>query len=470
VNSPGSRDSGAHLEEGSGGSLPPFVLDPIGVARRRWRWMLVAGLVGVLGTSAAVWLWKPVYWAESTILITSQQIPSDFVRSTVREDTVSNINAMVGEVLSQRKLSGVVERLDPYSKQREEGGMEAAIARLRSDTVIGPSLRQDRRRGDSALLYSISFTHADPEMAAAVANEMAALFIEASLARRQRQARRATEFLKRELERDNSELREQSRRVSEFRQANRGRLPEELKGNLQKIELLANERNSLTTRIAEIQNRITELSSAPDRPNELSEPEQVLQGLRQQLVQQLAAHTEDHPNVAALRRRIEAQEKLVAEEPAKETSTRSVMIAAQQGEKRILEQRLAAINKEYDDLNERVDQTPAIANDLAALEQDLSVLRADYLDTARKVEEAELAESLESAQQGGQVVLLDKARVPNAPTRPRWQVGVMGLAGTIALSLGIAVLLELVDPVMVGVAQLEAVTDWPLIGSLPHVS
>src|SRR5262245_46073705 len=99
-------------DEGGGssqGALPEFLLDPIGVARRRWLPMVSCLVLGIAATIVGLIAWKPTYLATASILITSQQIPEDFVRSTVREDTLANINAMVGKVLSAENLSQLID-------------------------------------------------------------------------------------------------------------------------------------------------------------------------------------------------------------------------------------------------------------------------------------------------------------------------------------------------------------------------
>ena len=89
--------------------IPAFVQDPLGVLQRRWPWMTAAVVLGLALTFVALWFWKPSYLARATILITSQQIPEEFVRSTVREDSIANVNAMAGTVLSQENLVRILD-------------------------------------------------------------------------------------------------------------------------------------------------------------------------------------------------------------------------------------------------------------------------------------------------------------------------------------------------------------------------
>jgi len=452
--------------------MPAYLRDPVGITRRRWPWMLVTLLSGLIGTAIAVWLWKPLYVAQATILITSQQIPEEFIRSTVREDSISNINAMAGEVLTQENLAKILDRTELYSDARDEATQLELVGRMRGRIEMGPTSTSRPGRGDTSLVYGLSFADEEPDRAAAVANELAALFIETSISRRNEQAKRATKFLRRELERNERELREHSHTLSEFRRAHRGELPTELDANLRKLDLVSNQRDSLSTRIAEKENQIASIASGAG-DSLRTENEVLLDELRRQLARESAANTEEHPNVIALRRRIEFQEKAVAEEATTEkspTSEVSRLIADERREVGLLKSQLDAATSEIADLNRRIDRTPIIGEQFAALQQKEQILREDYLQTLRKVQDARLAESLESAQQGAQVSILDGARPPGSPKRPRWQVLVAGVGASFALALGIAILLEMIDPVVLSAEQLESLAGRPVLGSLPRIA
>jgi succinoglycan biosynthesis transport protein ExoP len=460
----GSEDDG-----GEGPQIPAFLLDPVGIVRRRWLWMLGTVILGLMATGVTAALWKPLYTARASVVISSQQIPEEFIRSTVGEDSISNIAAMIGKVISQENLGRILQQFDLYADERGEATLLGLISRMRSRIDISPESRPDRRA--TSMVYGVSFQDEDPAHAADVANALAALFVEGSMARRNEQAQRTTQFLKRELERDDRELREHSKRVSEFRRLHRGELPTELETNLRKRDLLAEEREALTLAISDKTRRIERLTTDP---TELAptENETLLDELRRQLVLQTTAHTDEHPNVVALRRRVAKQEELVAAERSAQDGNVSVVERMISDEKRELDRmrrRLADTEQEITDLSGRIDRTPAIGEELAALEQKEQILREDYLGTLRKVEEAELAESLESAEQGGRVSVLDAAQAPSSPAIPRALVVAGGVAVSLLLALAVAVLIELIDPVVVSTVQLEALAGGPLLGSLPRI-
>jgi uncharacterized protein involved in exopolysaccharide biosynthesis len=467
-----ARASGADEESGPG--LPAFLLDPKGVLVRRWPWMLAALLLGLVATAVAASLWPQRYLAQATVLITSQQIPQDFVRSTVREDSIANINAMAGKVFAQESLVRVVKEKQLFPElegkvppnelaRRMLGGID--FARVSDFSSRG-------RTPETSIIYGISFTSDDPLRSAEVANTLAALFVEASISRRNEQARRTTDFLRRELERDERELRENSARITEFRTRHRGVLPNELESNSRKLDTLASRRQAIAADIAAREARIASLISLPSEaapsPNEV-----LLEELRRELARQLAVNTEMHPNVIAMQARVARLEELVEQErtvgraPSPNVKR---LIDGERHEIGALRAQLGQIDAEVAELEQRVEQTPRTGEELAALEERAGVLREDYLATLRKVEAAELAENLESAQQGSQVSLLDPAVPPRAPEVSRWLVAAGGIGASLALAIALALLLELVDPVLLSNRQLEEIAELPVLGSLPRIA
>jgi len=131
---------------------------------------------------------------------------------------------------------------------------------------------------------------------------------------------------------------------------------------------------------------------------------------------------------------------------------------------------LATTEASIAEIDARVERTPGRGEGLAALQQKAEVLRENYLEFLRKVQEAELAETLESAQQGGRISVLDRAAPPMTPTQSRLKVALGGVLASLFFGLAIGALLEMIDPVLVGRSQLERNCGVPLIGALPRLS
>lgn len=458
----------AYDEEEGGSLLPEFLFDPLGAARRRWLPMVICGAIGLVVTVVAFATWKPIYQAYATVLITGQQIPGELVTPTVPNDTLDNVNAMVGQVLSVENISDIIDELGLFPATAMSVPRIDLVNRVKSNIEHGPERGASRRGRNEALVYGLAYTSPDPDEAAAVTNALASLFVEASFNRRNQQARQTTEFLRQELERNEEELRRQSALVAEFRREHRGQLPGELDTNLRKLDMLAARQAAIGIQISDKENRILTLSSrGGDGP--LSEDEELLGELRRELARETAVHTDEHPNVIALRDRISRLQSATTGDASLSPAQRAI-IGTERRDIERLKDELIEIQQKLSEIDVRVDVTPKVAEELAALEQREQVMREGYLQSMRKVEAAELAESLESARQGGQVSVLDAAQRPTSPLHPRWIVVLGGIAGSVALALAIAVLLELVDPVIVGPRQIEKLSNRPVLGSLPNVA
>jgi uncharacterized protein involved in exopolysaccharide biosynthesis len=453
--------------EGDGALL--FLQDPLGIIRRRWPWMTLALLGGLLATAVYGYLWEPRYVASASILISSQEIPENFVQPTVRDDSLARIDAMVGEVLSQRHLTDLIEKYDLYPGPRANVPTARILGKMRSNITIAPERRSGSSRYQSARLYAVSFEAGSPEIAAVIANELAALFSEASIEMRSQQAQLTTQFLSRELERAEQELRAQNRQIREFKERYRGELPSELGANLSKLERLQQQRQSLATQIAGADGRMASILSTLDP----SSPEARLAALRASLGQESAVHTDEHPNVVSLRRQIATLEAELAQPGGGGlggTGSRPELVAAERIAREELQRQLAVTEAALAELDARVAATPARQEELEALTERASVLRTNYLEFLRKVQAAELAESLELAQQGERVSVVDRAAPPGQPNRPLWKYLFAGAAASLALALGVGLLLELWDPVALTADQVESVVGLPVLGSVSRIS
>ena len=443
--------------------------DPLGILRRRWRPMLLMLLAGLAVTPLAMWRLPPIYKARASVLIATQKLSESFVRPMIQEDATERINALTSQVLSRQSLSEVVQQFALYPELREKEGMDEAVAALAASISIelDPGIRNAAERARIVFVY---FSDQQATRAAEVTNDLAHRLTFAGMRLRSEQARVTTEFLRRELESAEVALREQSKKVSEFEQQHRGELPSELESNLRRLERLQQQRNSLALQIAEGETRVATLST---QERTADSPDTRLSEVRAALARELSVNKETHPNVLSLRRQIE----LLQKEPSSSTGGAGFATAGRHGvteaarrELNQLREQLADTDRELIELDRHVARIPAVGQELGALAQRETVLRENYLDFMHKVQDAELAQSLELAQQGDRVSILDPASPPKEPKPPRWQIVLGGVAASIGLALALGLLLELRDPLIMTEAALKALAGVPVLGSLPHIA
>jgi protein tyrosine kinase modulator len=449
---------------GAGGGLANLVADPVGILRRRWFPMLVtfavASVVGTLGV-----LFVPIpYEATARLLISGQSIREDFVRTTIAEGVFDQLNAMVGEVLSRDSLTSIAH---DHQLASGSAGERNVLGKLAKSITVTPDPSVQMSNNPGALIFLVKAKWSNPTQASDVANDVVGRLIEVNLDRRSRQARMATDFLRRELERAEATLKEQSAKVAEFKEQHRGELPSELPAKNARLERLQAQRASIALQISEAESRLVTLQTQGGEGDPRSA---ALQQLEQQLLHEKTVNTEEHPNVIALERQVEMLRAQMAKEPLGTgySPTQRAVVEGVRREIDGLRNQAAMLERDMAELEVQVSHTPAREETLGQLEERERVLRENYAATLRKVKDAELAESLELAQQGIQVSRLEAAAPPREPKIPTWKLAGGAALGVLGLTAAMGLLLELRDPVIVAADELETLTGMGLLGTIPR--
>ncbi len=441
--------------------LPGFVTDPRGVVARRWPWMVGAAVLAAVLGCAAVVLLPQSFVASSRLLFSSQRIPEDFVRSTTQESVDEQVNAMIGEVLSRASLEEMV--LGHGLGGEGDAQLTQALYALRGSIEITPEAMLTAQKGEPSRIFAVRVTWHEPKIAADLANDLVSRFINAHAERRSRQVRLATDFLRKGMEGAEKELREQSAKVTAFKEQYRGELPTELETKLARLERLQNQRQSLALQISEAEARLLTVRSTSGA---LDSRAKLIADLRAKLVQQESVHTPEHPNVVSLRRQItELQAAPPEPTPAVSYDPAAAAIA---GELAVLRAQTGEVEAEMRALDAQVTKIPARQEELDAMLRKEELLRDAYGDASRKLQEAELAENLEQAQQGIRLARLEQAVPPNRAKYPKPLLILVALAGSVGFGVAIGILGELLDPVVLTGRDLETATGLPLLGVVPR--
>ncbi len=128
------------------------------------------------------------------------------------------------------------------------------------------------------------------------------------------------------------------------------------------------------------------------------------------------------------------------------------------------------INDQITEIQQRLAETPRVAEQLAALEREYQHLFQSYQEFSNKRLEAGVAANMERRQKGEQFRILESAFPPPEPTSPnRLLIVVVGLILGVALGAGLALLLETADSSFHGARQLQTALRFPVLASIPGI-
>ncbi len=137
----------------------------------------------------------------------------------------------------------------------------------------------------------------------------------------------------------------------------------------------------------------------------------------------------------------------------------------------VLKSQRAELATKADELTKNISQTPTVEAELAAMNRDYENLQAEYQQTKAKLVDAQTGERLEQDRQAERFEVLEQAVVPDAPSSPNTKrIMLAGVFGGIAAGIGLVVLLELLDKSIRTVTDLEQRLQLSPIAVIPYVT
>jgi polysaccharide chain length determinant protein (PEP-CTERM system associated) len=468
----------------------------------RYPYHAVLPFLGVMLIVTALLAVLPKKYRSSTLIM----VESERASAAMNTDRLyERLGTIKQEIQSRTQLEKVINEMEPYSRYGEFP-MYRQVEAMRRATHI-------RVQGNDA--FVIEYVHYDPEVARDVTNRLATLFIENTGKLREAAVQEARGFTQTSLEESKKMLQEAEQAVWKFKERYMGALPEQLDSNLAALTRLQMEKQTVEASIQSSEQRRDFLLSTVANRDTTSSPGSAdlkeLQTLKENLEKLRLRYTDRHPDVIALRTRIEVLENEVVEVGrAKRSRAADVRASASSpegdtaapltgdgsviiGETELdltdpntyaiyanlqkTDQELAALRRNRDELEKRiaefqarVELTPRIEGQLYTLERDYNLRRENYDFMLRKNMEAELAERLEHHWQGDLFRVLDPAHVPERPVSPNVALFIMGGLFFGALSgLILAALADYMDHSVKNVRQLEGLMPFPVLATLPHI-
>ena len=275
--------------------------------RRKWSMTLPVVTVFVIAMVLAFTL-PPVYRSESTILIEDQEVPRDFVSTTVTSFADQRLQSINQRIMGTTKLLEIINRFGLYPELKNKWTTEEIIAKLRKDIkfktisadVIDPRSGQAR---PATIAFSLSYDGKNPQVVQRVANDLASLYLEENLSVRTRQSQGTTNFMEDEMKNVQSQLAAVDSKIAVYKQRNVNTLPELAQVNLSSLDSTERETVGLNYQLRTLQERESAIESqlATLPTDAASQDKARLSELRVRLVELKARLTDEHPDVIKTR-------------------------------------------------------------------------------------------------------------------------------------------------------------------------
>jgi polysaccharide chain length determinant protein (PEP-CTERM system associated) len=475
--------------------------DYLAILRRRAKVILIPALFAPLAGFLVSYVFTPKYTSQSLVMVEGQKVPANMVQPVVSEGLTERVATLQQQVLSQSLLQPVVERLFPAKNSAE---VAAIIDQIRANMQVEPVVTTlepatKGKPGQNPVPgFNISYTASSARQAQTICNELTTLFIDQNLKSVQEASKGTSDVIDRGLEDAKKNIDDMDAKLAAFKKQYAGQLPGEEDNNLKILTGLnsqleantqtlnrAHQDKSYTESILAQQLAAWKSMQSSTNPQTL---EKELSNLQSQLLQLQARYTSDHPDVIKTKADIaEVKKKLAEINKASNESSDAPPEKASATEPPEIRQLRLQIHQ-YDDLitagtrdqkrlqeeinvyQGRVSLSPAVEEQYKQLTRDYDTALNGYEELLGKKSSADLTNMMNNQSEGERMLPLNPADLPDSPSfpNPLFLAG-GGLGAGLALSMALALWIELRDNSIRDEADAEAALELPMLGAVPWI-
>lgn len=475
-------------------------LDYVSVLRRRKWWFAVPLALSLVVGGALALLLPRQYRSEAEIGIADPTLSPDLLRGVQSVDSRERQRAVSQQLLSRTVLERVVreERLSPNKP------VEDTAARLRAlveENIVVPQPigRMGNASKDGVDSFRLGYVDSSAERAQRIANRLATVFVEENSKSTTQRAENTSEVLTQQLRSSQENLNRLQEQLRVKKQANMGRLPDQMNANIQMVNGLRQQHESLSLQLRAEQDRLTMVESqieqmkqgagAAGMTSSGAAAIQTAQGRINQLQQQLTqyralGYTDRHPDVIQTREELAvAQRELTSARQQAPGTSGDVLAADPTYRQKVAEReaarlRVATLQRQLSQAisqigsyQARVEAAPLVEQELSSLQQDYDLERLRYADLSTKHQSALMAEDLARKQGGERFVVLNPAYLPTRPFSPDiLRLMLMAVAAGFVLGAGAVVGREFMDRSVHDARSLQSEFEVPVLGEIPRIS
>ncbi len=448
-----------------------------------WRWLILGCVLGGLVLAALVtMLTTPMYRATVTLevnpltveVVDEKSRPQSSSSSMGSEDLLAT---QVGLLTSRATAERAAQELNLASNAAVVGTSGTASDRLRRATdVVAGGIKV--KPPVSGTLIEFSYASSSPELAAAVANQIANSFINSGLQRRYDASSYARNFLSQQIAKTRGDLERSERQLVAYAQAQGiintagpgvpGQSPGDV-GSLQGESLVGLNKalgEATARRVAAegAYRQGTAVGATSDVTNSTAGLRQARATLQAEYQDKRTLMKPDHPDMLSLQSRIAEIDKQIAREASQVSSSRSNTLLADYraaaDTERALQSRVGSLKGSVLNLRGRSIQ-------YNILQREADTNRGLYDALLQRYKEVGVAAGIGSSP----VSIVDQADVPAAPYRPNLRYNLLvGLLLGLLIGAGAAIALDFLFDTIKTREDVRNKLQLACLGAVPKVS
>jgi len=511
----------------------PDFSDYIAAVKRR-RVLLASVALPIFAIALALAVGLPDIFV-STGLITfrdatvSGQLPTDKERASREKSYMDQyVRSLSESVMSPPNLLKLVKQVPQATSPGDslEDTLKEINRRTRVETVKMPVLDPDSSREREIIsAFTVEYGSRDPEVALKVSTWLTDAFLQASRANLQVRAKAAAQFYSAQAEQYRKEIASAESKLATFKAKNFGNLPELTDLNLSLMDRTQRDLDDVGQQERTLRQEKVFLEQQLEQARNAGMDEGMLGQLQAEYNKKLATYDENHPDMIALRRQIDAlkagggaidslsldaqlqaQKQILAQARQRysedhpdvkriERQIKSLQTRIAAGEKNSanvvgspavvqlktqinaldtqvagLDRRSNELRAKLDSMQKRVEATPQTEREYKTLTRDLELAHTKYDEINKSMMDSELTSAAIASGRSDELSLVQAPSLPAKPAKPkRIAIAAIGLMLAVLLSLTAVVVAESVDQTVRGSRDVRRVLDLSPLGVIPEI-
>jgi polysaccharide biosynthesis transport protein len=511
----------------------PDFSDYVAAVKRR-RVLLASIALPIVAIAIALAIGLPdIYVASGLIAFSdatvSGQLPTDKERATREKSYMDQyVRSLSESVMSPPNLMKLIKEV-PAVKPPDatvEDALKDVNRRTRVETVKMPVLDPDSSREREIIsAFTVQYGSRDPDTAWKASTWLTNAFLGASRANLQVRAKAAAQFYSVQAEQYRKEIAALEAKLAVFKAKNFGNLPELTDLNLNLMDRVQRDLDDVGQQERTLRQEKIFLEQQLEQARNAGMDEGMLAQLQAEYNKKLATYDENHPDMIALRRQIDAlkagggavdslslsaqlqaQKQILAQArqrysedhpdvkrierqikslqtriAAGETNASNVVgspavvqlktqINALDTQLAGLERRSNELRLKRDEMEKRVEATPQTEREYKTLTRDLDLAHTKYDEINKSMMDSQITSAAIASGRSDELRLVQAPSLPANPAKPkRIAIAAIGLMLAILLSLTAVVVAESVDQTVRGSRDVRRVLDLSPLGVIPEI-
>ena len=456
----------------------------------KYRWIAVAAAwVVAIGGWFVVYKLPDDYQASARIYVDTQNVLKPLMAGmTISPDLQQQVSIMSRTLISRPNVERVVRMVDLDIKAKDVKDQGKLVKELMDKIKLGTTGRDN--------LFTIHYNNRNPKLAKDVVQSLLTIFVEGGLGDKQ-DSSSAIRFIDEQIQSYEEKLVVGENNLKAFKQKYIGMLPQQGNDYYAQLSKAGEDLNKtrLDLREAEQARDAIRRQISGDEPVLLVDQNDSassivnveldgrIEALNRNLDSLRLNFTELHPDIIAAKRLIAQLEdrkkeeaKLVrpSSDPGKNYSPMlqqlNVALAEAEADVASMRARVEEYTSRYERLKSLSNAVPQVEAELAQLNRDYQVNKANYEKLLERRESAKISGELGSATDLMSFRIIDPPTVPDLPAGPdRSKLFSLVFLGSLVVGIGIAFIASQIRPTFHSQMSLREITGRPILGSIPMI-